>query len=228
MELWSKEWRRDKLRTLYQEWSDCEKCPELCKRRQNIVFGDGSATADLVLVGVMPGEMEDETGQTFSGSSGELLDALLDSAGIARKEVFTTNLVMCFGGNDRVPTKEEREACMKRLHEQIYLIDPMLIIPVGKDAMKALMGNNFKSITEEHGKLGIAKIRGRHDVLEYHAMPIYHPAYIIREDHIDPKTKQWPKGKEAHQTIEDLARAKQIVTFLKAQYELARETRKGA
>ena len=221
-EPWSKDWRRHQLKVLYREWADCTKC-SLAKHRSNIVFGNGDPGADLMFVGQAPGQTEDETGEPFEGPSGELLNALLEKAGISRGEIFTTNLVMCYPPEDRIPTREEREACLDRLHRQIYLVDPMLIIPVGGEAMKALMGGAYKAITEEHGKIGDVIVPGKHTDIVYSAMPIFHPSFILREDRIDPKKKTWSEGGPAHKTVRDLVRAKQIVKFLKASYERARE-----
>jgi DNA polymerase len=222
MEPWTREWRRNELKRLYQAWADCENC-ELSKKRKNVVFGNGDCMASMMFVGQAPGEVEDDCGEPFAGPSGELFDTLLQAAGIDRKEVFTTNLVMCFPPENRIPTKDERLACLDRLHRQIYVVDPMMIVPVGKVAMTALMGGAYKSIEEDHGKIGVAKVPGKHADIEYAAMPIFHPSYILREDRIDPKTKSWAEGGPAHYTVKDLARAKQIVKFLKKSYEQARE-----
>lgn len=222
---WTRDWRRDELRALFQDWRDCTKC-ELAKKRKNVVFGNGNPSADIMFVGQAPGEVENETGEPFSGPSGELFDALLEAAGIERKDVFTTNLVMCWPPENRVPIKEEREACLDRLYRQIYVVDPMLIVPVGGVAMKALMKGDNKSIEAEHGKLSQIKIPGKHADLVYDAMPIFHTAFILRDDRIDPKTKQWSDGGAAHKTVKDLTRAKQLVKFMKNAYEKAREAQR--
>ena len=175
-----------------------------------------------MLIGEAPGKHEDKTGKVFVGESGVLLDALLKAAKIRRDDTFITNLVMCRPPDDRNPTKDERGACFDRLYWQIYSVDPMLIIPVGKVAMEALMGGKWKSITQLHGQVGYVSIPGQvEDEVKYAAMPILHPSFISREDKINRETKNWEQGGWAHKTYQDLVRARQRVEWLKQQYEPA-------
>lgn len=220
---WTQEWGREQLRSLCIDWRDCTKCA-LHESRRQIVFGNGHPTADLMFIGEGPGETEDRTGETFSGKSGDLLNLIFTAAKIKRERVFTANLIMCRPPDNRDPSRAEREACLERLHQQIYLVDPMLIIPVGKPAMKALMKGGWTSILEEQGKIGWMKVPGRYmDEILYPAMPIIHPAFILREDRISRETKNWERGGYAHQTVEHLRRAKDIVDILKAKYSPVRQ-----
>lgn len=229
---WTLEDKRTVFRRLYQDYKDCEACA-LCDERTQIVFGQGNPNADIMFIGEKPGETEDQTGRAFSGESGGLFSELLKSANIVREEVFVTNLVMCkppgdhTGHRTRTPTREERNACLARLHEQIYTIDPLLIIPVGGEAMGALMGGGKTSINKEKGKLGIIKIPARSPHLphiEYEAMPILDPVYILKEDRINTKTKNWEKNGLAHKTLGHLTRARKIVDILT---EARAPTRRG-
>ena len=223
MDRWSDDAKRKSLRKLRQGWMSCQGCA-LALSRTNIVFGNGPVTADIMLIGEGPGEMEDQTGDVFVGESGHLLNALLDTAKILRENVFITNLVMCRPPSNRNPTKDERGACLGRLHEQIYTIDPMLIIPVGKVAMEALMGGKWKSILKARGEIGFVEIPGKvEEVIRYPAMPILHPAFIIREDKINRKTMNWEEGGWANQTWSDLVRARQRIEWLKGLYERPEE-----
>lgn len=217
MKIWSREWRLERLRDLCGSWEDCTKCG-LGEGRKNTVFGNGDPCADIMMIGEGPGETEDETGEPFSGESGRLLDDLLGGAGIAREGVFVTNLVMCRPSANRVPTRKEREACYPRLNEQIYLVDPLLIIPVGKTAMTSLMGGEWKSIEGRHGQIGEVRIRGRYTEVSYPAMPIFHPAFILRDDRINPETNTWKELGPAHRTLRDLVMARDIVEVLKKSY----------
>ncbi len=228
---WSEEWRLDRLQLLYDEWADCERC-KLCNGRQNIVFGEGSIETDLMFIGEGPGEEEDKCGDPFVGGSGQLLEDLFDRVGINRSEVFLTNLVMCRPPSNRDPTKLESDSCAPRLYEQIRIVNPLLIIPIGKVAMKVLMKGDWKSILDNqhgHGQLGKLKIPAVQHVedIVYDAMPIIHPAFILRADSIDPSTGTWPEDGYCHQTIQDLTSALDWVQFLKKQYRKTRDAFHG-
>lgn len=219
---WSSEWKREQLRTLCGEWADCTRCV-LAETRINTVFGNGNPDADIMLIGEGPGAEEDESGDAFVGKSGKLLTDLLEAAGMRREDVFITNLVECRPPENRDPTKDEKVACYPRLVRQIYLIDPLLIIPIGKPAMNWLMKGDWKGIVENHGKLGAIKIPGKHMEISYPAMPILHPAYILREDKINTKTGNWETEGLAHATMLDLIKAKSVVDYLNKKYEPMRK-----
>ena len=218
---WTPDGKRGVFRDLYQTYKDCEKC-DLCNERKQIVFGQGSPEACIMFIGEKPGDTEDENGRAFTGEGGNLLSDLCAAAKIPREEMFITNLVMCktpsdHKGSSRTPTKDERNACLARLHEQIYVIDPVLIIPVGAEAMQALMGGGKTAIQKERGKIGIVKIPAKSQFLkhiEYEAMPILHPVYILKEDKINTKTNNWEKNGHAYNTRRDLVRAREIAEVI--------------
>jgi uracil-DNA glycosylase family 4 len=217
-DVWSKEGKSKKLKDLYSEWKDCKKC-RLSETRTNIVFGNGIAHAEIMLIGEGPGEHEDNRGDVFIGESGHLLSVLLKEAKIDREELFITNLVMCKPPQNRKPMRDECLACWGRLYQQIYVVDPLLIIPVGAEAMQALMGGEYRSIQKFHGKFGHIKIPGQvEDELRYSAMPIVHPSFILREDNINRTTKNWEHGGWAHKTFKDLVKARQRIEKLKDMY----------
>jgi uracil-DNA glycosylase family 4 len=221
MEQWTPLGKQQKLRGLYREWRECEAC-RLHEERTNVCFGNGNQDADIMMIGEAPGEHEDETGNVFVGEAGLLLDAILKAAKIRRDDVFLTNLVMCRPPGNRNPTKDERAACFDRLYWQIYTVDPMLIMPIGKAAMEALMGGKWKSITQLHGKIGYIEVPGQvEDVVRYPAMPVLHPSFINREDKINRDTKNWEQGGWASKTFKDFVRARQRVEWLHKQYEPA-------
>jgi DNA polymerase len=216
------------------QWHDCMAC-ELGENRNNIVFGNGRPDADVLFIGEGPGADEDLTGDPFVGESGKVLNSMLEALDVPRESVFVTNLVMCRPPDNRDPIKVEREACLARLHAQIYLVDPLLIIPVGKLAMKSLMGNQWQAITKLHGKIGEVKIPGQLDHVRvdadkgivYQAMPIYHPAYVLRMDTIDKTTGAWRVGGEGEETFEDLRMAFEVVKYMKEAYRNAHGRRRG-
>jgi uracil-DNA glycosylase len=218
MKRWTPEWKKEQLSQLYIDWQDCRSC-DLGDTRLNIVFGNGYEDADIMMVGEGPGEHEDESGNAFVGKSGLLLSDIIQAAGLNRDELFITNMVMCRPPGNRVPTKGEMEACYARLRRQIYVIDPLLIICVGAPAMKTLMKGEWKQITKQHGHLGEIKVPGERIELKYSAMPILHPAFILREDKINEKTGNWEVNGWAYKTKEDLESARRIVEKLKERYK---------
>ena len=240
MDPWSPEGKRERLQKLYQDWRDCTRC-QLSDYRlveeyddrgerieHNVCFGNGNPDADIMLIGEGPGETEDRTGNVFVGAAGKLLNAIIEAAGLERNDLFIVNLVMCRPPENRDPMKFERDACYPRLYEQIYVVDPMLIMPVGKAAMEALMGGQWKSIKACRGKIGYVTVPGKvEDSIRYPAMPILHPAFISREDKINRETNNWEQGGWAHKTMKDFVRARQRVEWLKNMYKPAlRELRR--
>lgn len=225
---WAPEGKLGRLVELRDAWDDCTKC-KLSEKRNNIVFGSGYVDADLMFLGEGPGEVEDLEGDPFVGEAGKLLDDLFESVGMERDEVFISNLVMCRPPSNRDPTKIEREACAPRLYEQIRLVDPLLIIPIGKVAMKALLKSDWKSILDRHGELGEIEVPSVLHVepLKYSAMPIIHPAFILRAEGVDPRTGKWPEEGYCHKTLRDLTMALDMVRYLQKQYKETRVKLRG-
>lgn len=166
------------LEIVKQKCNGCKDCA-LAATRKNIVFGDGNAnTAKIVLIGEAPGEMEDESGMPFVGRAGQLLNEFLANAGISRaNDLYIINTVKCRPPENRVPTDEEKCACRKYLNAQIDIIKPRAIILCGATALK--------SFVELDKKTTISKIRGQWmsinvDGVEYPAMTIFHPSYLLR------------------------------------------------
>jgi DNA polymerase len=238
MESWSPEWRAQCLADLEAAWSVCEGCG-LCSTRQNVVFGNGNPAADILFIGEGPGKDEDESGIPFYGESGGLYNVMLEAAGLSRDIVYTTNLVACRPPNNRDPQKEEKEACWGRLNEIIYLVDPLVIVPVGAQSLKALARGRDWGIKEYHGHLFSSpspafhsptdrnglEIQGRlfprkgddkrEYCLTYDLVPIVHPAFILREDGWDPKKPKFPPNGWAVKTIKTMIKIREYVEILK-------------
>lgn len=132
--------------------TDCERCPALVESRSRIVNGVGPEDADLLIVGEGPGEQEDREGEPFVGRSGAQLDEKLRQFGIAREEVRITNCVRCRPPENRDPTKEELENCRGYLEREIELVDPELVMTVGKVPTEHLLERDV-AVTKEAGSV---------------------------------------------------------------------------
>jgi DNA polymerase len=229
VEQWSAEWKNRQLAELYEQWCHCEECL-LHDGRNNVVFGSGHPDADIMVIGEAPGEQEDKSGWPFVGDSGKLLQSMISGVGLEWEDLYVTNVVACRPPQNRDPTAKEKVACSPRLSEIIYLVDPLLIITVGKYALNAVVGGRSRGIEAEQGNLfsspnpfyrvtgerNGAEIPGRvfpmkggdgvHR-LEYEVIPIFHPAYILRTDSYDKKTETFAAGGVFYQTMDSLASA---------------------
>lgn len=132
--------------------TECERCPALVESRSRIVNGTGPEDADLLIVGEAPGEQEDREGEPFVGRSGSELDEKLREHGIPREEVRITNCVRCRPPENRDPTKEELENCRGYLEREIDIVDPDLIMTVGKVPTEHLLERDV-AVTKEAGSV---------------------------------------------------------------------------
>jgi uracil-DNA glycosylase family 4 len=160
----------------------CYRC-DLGNNRTHAVVGEGNLNAQVMIVGEGPGQTEDETGRPFVGRSGELLDKILASVQLTREQdVFICNIVKCRPPENREPTLQEADACKGYLMEQIRLINPKIILLTGKTALRNLLGI----------KEGITKVRGHWiDQGERLYMPIFHPAYLLRNPSRETGSPKW-------------------------------------
>lgn len=213
---WTDDEKYERLMTLADDWLNCTRC-QLHSTRLNVVFGRGSPTADYLFVGEGPGANEDEEGEPWVGAAGEVLEELIETAEIPVAQIFLTNIIGCRTPQNRDPQSVEVKACQPRLLETIYIIDPLLIIPVGKPAMKSLMGGSWQNITDRSGRFGTVEIPSFYhpQKLRYAAMPIVHPSFILRTDSEDPDTKVWREGGPFHETVRALEKAREVVQTLK-------------
>jgi DNA polymerase len=160
--------------------AECRACG-LCQQRQQAVFGVGHERAPWLFVGEGPGADEDAHGDPFVGQAGKLLDSMLAAIGCARgREVYIANVVKCRPPGNRTPTPEEAAACAPFLDRQIELVQPKLIVALGKTAALRLL--------ETESSLGA--LRGK--VHRYKGIPVivtYHPAYLLRT--LPEKAKAW-------------------------------------
>ena len=157
----------------------CARCP-LCETRTKLVFGVGVRDADVMLIGEGPGENEDLTGEPFVGRGGQLLDTMLKIIDLDRRtNVYIANIVKCRPPKNRDPLNTEQEACIGWLREQIRLVDPKIVVCLGRIAAQALIKPDFK-ISQEHGQFFEAEGR--------RCTAIFHPAALLRDPRRRPET----------------------------------------
>ena len=171
--------------------SDCRRC-DLHQTRSQTVFGVGDHNASLMVIGEAPGADEDRLGEPFVGRAGKLLDAMLEAIGFAREQVYIANIIKCRPPGNRDPHIEEAASCQPYLHRQIALIQPKLILSVGRISAHNLLG------TEE----SVGRLRGRVHRFDPGDIPLivtYHPAYLLRRP--QEKAKSWQDLQAAYRVL---------------------------
>ncbi|CAG1771994.1 partial Type-4 uracil-DNA glycosylase, partial [uncultured bacterium] len=143
---------------LRTEVSQCTLCG-LCQTRTQTVFGTGNPNADWLIIGEAPGQQEDEQGEPFVGIAGQLLTEMLRAIGLSRDEVFIANILKCRPPNNRDPHVDEIQHCQAYLHRQLALIQPKIILAVGRIAAHTLLNTNTS----------LGKLRGQ--VHDYQGIP---------------------------------------------------------
>lgn len=168
----------DRWEILEQECSHCRECA-LCQTRKNVVFGVGNPQAEIMLVGEGPGANEDEQGIPFVGKAGQFLDDMLAIIGLDRTLVYIANIVKCRPPGNRDPLNVEQDACIGYLRRQIALIQPKILVSLGRIAAMRLIDPKFR-ITKEHGVW--------FDVDGMRMMALYHPSALLRDPGKRPET----------------------------------------
>ncbi|QPF72309.1 uracil-DNA glycosylase [Roseateles sp. DAIF2] len=165
--------------------ADCRAC-KLCESRKNTVFGVGNERAHWMVVGEAPGQQEDLQGEPFVGQAGKLLDSMLRAIGLSRgdgppeQQVFIANTLKCRPPGNRNPEPDELAQCEPFLNRQIALVQPRIILAMGRFAVQSLLRSSEP----------IGRLRGR--VHEYQGVPLivtYHPAYLLRN--LADKARAW-------------------------------------
>lgn len=168
----------DSWEKLKKECAHCEKCT-LCQWRNSIVFGVGNENADVMFIGEGPGEQEDLRGEPFVGPAGQLLDTMLEIIDLDRTKVYIANIVKCRPPRNRDPLPDEQEACIGWLRRQIALVNPKILVFLGRIAAMVFIRPDFR-ITREHGQW--FEVDGRP------AMAMYHPSALLRDPSKRPET----------------------------------------
>lgn len=184
-----------RLEEIQSEVNDCRKC-SLYQTRNKTVLGQGSLRPEIMFIGEAPGADEDRQGCPFVGKAGMLLNKMIEAMGLTKEDVYIGNILKCRPPGNRTPAFDEMDKCLGFLEEQIDLLQPEVIITLGKTAVQGLLGE--KSIY-------ITKIRG--NWMKYkgiNLMPTFHPSFLLR-----PPLDQQRERKR--QVWTDL---KQVLSFL--------------
>ena len=162
----------ESLQELENSINGCNKC-KLCTERKNIVFGVGNQNAEIMFIGEGPGADEDNQGIPFVGKAGQLMNKAFEGLGIKRDEVYIANIVKCRPPGNRNPEKDEAEACINYLRNQVMIIKPKIIVLLGRVALKNILGEEYS----------ITKVRGNWiEKNGIYYMPTFHPAALLRDE----------------------------------------------
>lgn len=171
----------DEWEALRAEVAGCTKC-RLCETRTQTVFGVGDPHARWMVIGEAPGAEEDRRGEPFVGRAGQLLDSMLRAVGLARESVFIANILKCRPPGNRDPGPDEVASCLPYLVRQVALVEPTVILAVGRIAAQNLLGTDAP----------LARLRGTVHRFGEAGTPLvvtYHPAYLLRSP--GEKRKAW-------------------------------------
>lgn len=163
--------KKEQWDLLARDCAGCRGCA-LCQTRTNLVFGVGNPEAEVMLIGEGPGEQEDLQGMPFVGPAGKLLDSMLEMIGLDRSKVYIANMVKCRPPRNRDPQPAEQQACRAWLDRQIALVDPRIIVCLGRIAAMGVIKEDFR-ITREHGQW--FTLDGRR------CMATFHPSALLRD-----------------------------------------------
>ena len=198
--------RRSALTGLYQEIAACRDC-ELARHRTRVVPGEGSPDAELLFIGEAPGWNEDQQGRPFVGAAGGFLDQLLDSIGLKREQVYIANVIKCRPPQNRDPLPDEIQSCRKWLDRQVEIIQPRVIITLGRYSLARYFPG--ESISKIHGKP-----RKENNVIYY---PMYHPAAALHQGSlrqiIEADILQIPRILAEYENIPQEVGARQLELF---------------
>ncbi len=169
---------QDKLDALKAEIIAKNICPELAATATQLVMGDGNPDADIVFIGEAPGKNEDEQGLPFVGAAGKFLNEMLAAAGMTRGDVYITNIVKYRPPNNRDPLPEEKAAFLPYLLKQLEIIDPRVVITLGRHSMEYFLPE--AKISQVHGH-AVRRQVIYHDksAHEWLIVPLYHPAAAL-------------------------------------------------
>lgn len=162
---------------LQQEIIEQKICAELAEQATQLVIGDGNLDAQIVFIGEAPGKNEDLQGKPFVGASGKFLDEMLASINLKRDDIYITNIVKYRPPNNRDPLPEEKRAFWPYLMRQLEIIDPKVIVTLGRHAMNCFIPD--AKISVDHGHPRKVKLTGDNREYNWLVLPLYHPAAAL-------------------------------------------------
>ncbi|RPG19139.1 MAG: uracil-DNA glycosylase [Pelagibacteraceae bacterium TMED124] len=186
----------ENLQSLKNKINSIKNC-ELKKSATNLVFSDGNPDAKIMIIGEGPGANEDKEGKPFVGRAGKLLDKMLESIKLNRKNVYISNVVNFRPPMNRKPTDEEIQRYLPFLIKHIELINPKILLLLGSTALNAIIGNEIV-ISKARGKWVNKKIGNSHPEV----IASFHPAFLMRQP--DQKKQAWEDLKMIRKKISDL------------------------
>jgi len=190
---------------LHNTCTACKKC-DLSKTRHKVVVGEGPVPCPLMIIGEGPGEQEDLTGRPFIGKAGQLLTKILNAVDIHREtDAFITNIVKCRPPGNRNPSEEESRSCRFFLMQQLQLVKPKALIILGSPAIKNILPEEKKTITQLRGNWIKKTVRYMSDPL--YVMPMFHPSFLLRNASSE-------QGKPKWLTWQDIKEVKAFLNFL--------------
>lgn len=175
--------KEQQLEELARTIRHCQNCPLYQKATQSVP-GEGNSQAEVMFIGEGPGFYEDKEGRPFVGQAGKLLDKLLESINLPRKEVFIGNVVKHRPPENRDPLPQEIEACRPFLDKQIEIIDPRMIVTLGRYSLNKFLSGEF--ISKVHGQARFVDFAGKKRII----IPMYHPAAALRNGTIMEELKK--------------------------------------
>ena len=175
--------KAERLEEIAERVAKCTRCG-LYKKANKSVSGDGNPDAEVMFIGEAPGYWEDQKGIPFCGAAGKLLDKLLQLIEVERKDVFIGNVLKHRPSGNRDPLPEEIEACQPFLDEQIQIIEPKIIVTLGRFSMNKFLPN--EKISQIHGQARYVDFLGK----RYIVIPMYHPAAALRRGRIMEEIKE--------------------------------------
>jgi DNA polymerase len=177
--------RKEAMNQVAKDIRECDKCG-VSKDCTNKVIGEGNLASNLVFIGEAPGKNEDETGRPFVGTAGSLLDDLLEESNIDRRDIYITNILKCRPPGNRKPRRAEIEECLGHLDDQLNIIKPKVIAPMGNVATRVffdIYDIEKSSIGAVHGKVYHIETKWGKAKL----VPLYHPAAAIYNRNLKPE-----------------------------------------
>jgi len=193
--------KQQQLNQLASQIRLCKNCP-LYKGTTHAVPGEGNPNAEIMFIGEGPGYWEDQKGRPFVGQAGQLLDQMINSVGLKRSDVFIANVVKHRPSENRDPMPEEISACGAWLDKQIDIIDPKIIVTLGRFSMAKFYPG--ASISRVHGTARIVNLKDKKILVAF----MYHPAAALRADTILQSLKT--DFSKIPQMLEDFKNPKQI------------------